>query len=64
MSYLPWKHYKGILEVWLQWTIFCFNLKVHAFRYPRGYENEGLGGVCEREIGNPLASVEMGLAPN
>ena len=37
--------------------IFCFNLEVHAFRYPRGLENEGLGGVCESEIGNPLASV-------
>ena len=32
--------------------------------YPRGYEKEGLGGVCESEIGNPLASVEMSLAPN
>ena len=36
--------------------IFCFNLEVHAFRYPRGYENEGLGGVCESGTGNPLAS--------
>ena len=44
--------------------IYCFNLEVHAFRYPRGYENEGFGGVCESEIGNPLASVEMSLAPN
>ena len=41
-----------------------FNLEVHAFRYLRGYVNEGLGGVCEREIGNPFASVEMSLAPN
>ena len=29
-----------------------------------GYENERLGGVCESEIGNPLASVKMSLAPN
>ena len=64
MYYSPKEHYKGILEIWLQWNIFCFNLEVHAFRYPRGYENEGLGGVCESEIGNPLASVEMSLAQN
>ena len=42
----------------------CFNLEVRAFRYPRGLENEGLGGVCESEIGNPLDSVEMSLTPN
>ena len=45
-------------------VIFCFNLELHAFRYPRGYENAGLGGVCESEIGNPFVSVEMSLAPN
>ena len=44
--------------------IFCFNLEIHAFRYPRGYENEELGGVCEREIGSPVASVEISLATN
>ena len=61
------KRYKG--EFWKfdyskMWNIFCFNLEVHAFRYLRGYENEGLGGVCESEIGNPLTNVEMSLAPN
>ena len=52
-----------MLEIWLQRNIFCFNLEVHAFCHPKGYQNEGLGGVCEREIGNPLASVEMSVAP-
>ena len=29
-----------------------------------GRGNEGLGGVCESEIGNPLASIKISLAPN
>ena len=37
--------------------IFCFNLEVHAFRYPRGYENEGLGGVYESELETPSPQI-------
>ena len=53
-----------MLEIWLQWNIFCFNLEVHTFRYPRGYENEGLGGVCESELESPSPALEMSIAPN
>ena len=64
MSYSPKKHYKGIWEIWPQWNIFFFNLEVHAIRYPRGYENEGLARVCESELETPLPALEMSLAPN
>ena len=43
---------------------YFFNLVVHAFRYPRGYENEGLGGLCESDIGKPRASVGDESGPN
>ena len=29
-----------------------------------GYENEGLGEVCESELETPLPSSEISLAPN
>ena len=42
------KHYKRILEVWLQLIFSKF--EVRFFLYLRGYENEGFGGVCESEL--------------
>ena len=45
------KHYKGILEIWLQ-LIFS-NLDVRFFRYLRGYEDKGLGGVRKSELAPP-----------
>ena len=56
------KHYKGILEIWLR-LIFSY-FEVHVVRYLRGYENEGLGGVCESELETPLAASGISLAPN
>ena len=49
--------------MWLQ-LIFS-NLEVRFFfRYLRGQENEGLGGVCESELETPLPASEISLAPN
>ena len=57
------KYYKGIFGN-LTTVNISFNLEVHTFHYPRGLENEGHGGVCERELENPLPASEISLAPN
>ena len=48
------KHYKGILEIWLQWNNFCFNLEVHAFRYPKREETKDLVGYVNVKLETPL----------
>ena len=57
------KPYKGIFGN-LTKVKYSLNLEVHAFRYPRGYENEGLGGVCDCELETPSPVLEMSLTPN
>ena len=59
----PLKPYKGTFGNLTTVNNISFNLEVHAFRYPRGYENEGLGWVCESEL-ETLPGSEISLAPN
>ena len=55
------KHYKRILEIWLQLIFSRF--EIYVVRYLKGLDNEGIGGVCESEFGNPLASVGYQSSP-